>query len=589
MALAKVDPTAMTPNKRLKPLHSSLAQLRRRRARFRWATAASAVALAALVALAGLFLLDWSFRQNIDLWQRMFLMVLAVGGVAWAARRYAMPWIGVHEDEADMALLVQKQSGIDSDLIAALQFESSDAARWGSAQLETAVIDQVAIRQKSINVMASLPSEPLLGRLKLLGAVVVVWLLMCCLVPAYVVTFFHRLLLTNEHYPTQTRIVDLSINGHTIDLSGRDRVVHVAVGQPVMFALTLASSRSTEGHLEVTLPDRATPLTVPLETAKNVGDANPAILNGQLARLNQSASCKVFAGDAWIDPITLSVTPLPMVDIEADIVPPAYARQSADEVRHMPRGLRQLTAIAGSEIRLRLCTDRPLKSAIIKLEAQTITLDRIDKSADGREIWSLETAGTPLAAVVKNVPYAIQVVDIEDQSLDQPLDGYISIESDLPPRMAAATRTSIILASASPKIAYGATDDHALSRIWYTWEVTAGTANAAGDAANEKGSSRVGSVEIDHYGPEKYPKMVEQTCNLDLQSLHLATGDTLKVTFHAADYRGPAEAAIADAEPLVFQVTDLQGFEASMFEADQKSANILETMRKNLSGLGESQ
>ena len=68
---------------------------------------------------------------------------------------------------------------------------------------------------------------------------------------------------------------------------------------------------------------------------------------------------------------------------------------------------------------------------------------------------------------------------------------------------------------------------------------------------------------------------------LALQSLPLKPGDTLKVTFHASDYRGPAAAATTDADPpLVFQVTDLHGFEASMYEADQKSAGVLEDIRK---------
>jgi hypothetical protein len=221
--------------------------------------------------------------------------------------------------------------------------------------------------------------------------------------------------------------------------------------------------------------------------------------------------------------------------------------------------------------------------------------------AGGEELWQPSENNSPLASVAKNSPFSIQVVDIEGQT-PEALDGFITIEADLPPRVAAATKTTTVLPTASPKIAYGAADDHALSAIWYTWEVTGGTNNSADTSAasgfakpkeKERDSTslsspiRSGKIELSKFGPEKYPKLVEQTCNLELQSLHLVPGDTLKVTFHASDYRGPADPATADADPLVFQVTDLQGFEASMFEADQKSANILETMRKNLSGLGE--
>ena len=136
------DRTAMSPTgvgmktapsmRRLRPLRRRLARLRGRRRRFRLATAATALAIALLWALAGVFALDWWFQRNIDVWQRLLLVGLATGGVAWAFARFSRPWLGKREDDMDMALLVQRQAGIDSDLVAALQFQSADAAGWGS-------------------------------------------------------------------------------------------------------------------------------------------------------------------------------------------------------------------------------------------------------------------------------------------------------------------------------------------------------------------------------------------------------------------------------------------------------------------------
>ncbi len=190
----------------LRPLHKRLARLRRRRRRFRWATAASAVAIAALWALAGVFALDWYFQRNVDLWQRMLLLVLAVGRASiWAFARFALPWLGKREDETDMALLVQRQAGIDSDLVAALQFESADAAGWGSTQLETAVIDRVAAKQQNLDVMAAMPRQPLARRLKVLIATAALWALLGLLAPEYVQVFFQRLAFGSQHYPSRTR------------------------------------------------------------------------------------------------------------------------------------------------------------------------------------------------------------------------------------------------------------------------------------------------------------------------------------------------------------------------------------------------
>ncbi len=71
-------------------------------------------------------------------------------------------------------------------------------------------------------------------------------------------------------------------------------------------------------------------------------DASQAVYRGEYARLTQSARYQIYLGDAWTDPLSLSVTPLPVVEIEAEVVPPAYARQSADDLqKKLPRGMRQ--------------------------------------------------------------------------------------------------------------------------------------------------------------------------------------------------------------------------------------------------------
>ena len=137
-----------------------------------------------------------------------------------------------------------------------------------------------------------------------------------------------------------------------------------------------------------------------------------------------------------------------------------------------------------------------------------------------------------------------------------------------------------MLPTGSPSIHYQAADDHALGRIWLTWEATSGETASEGD-------KREGQIEVCRFPPEASPRNREDDYRLPLESLSLKPGDTLKVTFHATDYRGPAPAATTDADPpLVFQVTDLAGFLASQYEADQKSAETLEDIRKKHTGVG---
>ncbi len=164
------------------------------------------------------------------------------------------------------------------------------------------------------------------------------------------------------------------------------------------------------------------------------------------------------------------------------------------------------------------------------------------------------------------------------------------IEPDQPPSILATSKTPIVLPTGSPSVHYEANDDHALSSVWITWEATVSDTDASqavGDGPTSQ--KREGRIEVCHFSPESPSRSRVDDYRLPLQSLPLKPGDTLKVTFHAADYRGPAAAATTDADPpLIFQVTDLHGFEASMYEADQKSASALEDIRRKHSGLGES-
>ena len=146
--------------------------------------------------------------------------------------------------------------------------------------------------------------------------------------------------------------------------------------------------------------------------------------------------------------------------MQAEVVPPVYARQSADELQKLPRGMRQFSVLAGSEVRLRLDSDRPLKVAEVKLAEHTYPMQRTDAAPEGGEVWMLATASTPLASVADELSYTIQVHDVEGQSLEQPLEGTITIEPDLPPGIVVTTKTPIVLPTGSPNIHYEAADDH---------------------------------------------------------------------------------------------------------------------------------
>src|SRR5688572_2058688 len=153
---------------KLQPLKSHLSALRHRRWRLRTGTALAGVLVAALWTLSMLGVMDWLVEP--DRLLRVVLLLIAAGVIVWGWRHFPLPLLGQHESELEMALLVERQQHIGSDLVAALQFESPTAAKWGSPQLETAVIDYVAEFGREIDVFQGLSTEQFRRRAMLLGA-----------------------------------------------------------------------------------------------------------------------------------------------------------------------------------------------------------------------------------------------------------------------------------------------------------------------------------------------------------------------------------------------------------------------------------
>jgi len=569
--------------KQLNYLRNQLVCLRRYRQWLRSGTAISAVLIAVMIALVAIFALDWCFQRNEDLWQRLFLLTGGAIAVGWAMRRYALPWLGKREDHLEMALLVQRHAGIDSDLVAALQFESPEARQWGSSQLETAVIEKVSTRQKGIKVMAALESQPLLKRLKMLAAVAAVWVAVGLLFPDHVSVFFSRLMLGSQHYPTHTHIAGLTINGKNIDLASPETAsVRVPYGRAVKFEVKATGVRPAEGRAEVFGGGKTAVVNLVQPTGE-AKDEDSTVYQGQHARLIQSARYQVFVGDAFTDSLLLDVTQPPIITVEPEVVPPLYARTEGEEFQEIPRGMSQFAVIEGSEVRLKVHADRPVKSVVLTAQEKPIVLVlQKEAPSDGGQTWAPETAGTPLAAVTEPLRYTIQVADADDQPLEQPLEGFIRIKPDLPPRIVAVTKTPSVLPEAKPTIYFGATDDHALSRIWLTCEVLREGAAAAIGAAQEE-------TEVYKLADKAVPQARQEgTYSLNLAPLHLTQGDTLRVTLHATDYRGQRKGKTTNAEPLVFHVTDEQGVLTSMTEGDQKTQRELESAIKHLLGTGDS-
>jgi hypothetical protein len=558
---------------KLHHLRSRLHELSRRRWLLRAGAAAAGLLLAIAWTLTAMFLLDWRFE--FDKPQRVVLIALGLAALAWAWKRYCRPLMGRVEDELEMALLVERQQRIDSDLVAALQFEQSAARAWGSAQLETAVIDYVADFGRELKVSEGLPTGPFRRRATILAVTAALLAVAIVAAPAHWHAFLNRLLLGSRHYPTQTMIDRIVVNGVDLDLNRNEwkQPLRSPYWESLNFEVHSSGALPPQGLVRVKAINRGDET----ELALTPDSSRPGVFAGQLERLVDSIDFQVYLGDAWTDAARVAVIPLPVVDLSLDVLPPPYAAgvEAADD---SPAGARQISVIEGSGVDLHLTSDKPLASARLLVAGRSYPLVR--GSVPGANVaagepWRLPRKSTPLERIAEPLKYEVEVVDRDGLSLKDPLEGFIRIKADRPPRVTAAVVTEHVLPTARPSLSYGASDDYGLARLRLHRQIVRADGGTSDDTIE---------VPLETRGQ----KTVRSHFSLELSSLELVKGDQLKLTFEALDFRGDTPGKTALSEPLVLHVTDERGVLAAMVEADERSARQLDAIIERQLGIGDS-
>jgi hypothetical protein len=489
----------------------------------------------------------------------------------------ALPWLGHRETLVDVALLVQKQERIDSDLVAAIQFESPEAPQWGSVQLEQAVIDRVAAASKGLRPLLGLPTERMRRRVALAAATVLVLAAAVGRYPDHARAFLHRLLLSSRHYPTRTLIESVAINGRGIDLAQpADEHVPAAYGQPVRFVVKGRGELPLAGEARVKSVSSGVEAAVVLEPG-----TSPEVFAGELPRLIEPALCQLYLGDAWTDPIRLEMLLPPVVDVELEVTSPAYAGAEGAPTRQTLSGLRQLAVAQGSRVEVHILADKPLDEAEVTIEGSRHGAVRQGPSADSsaKELWTLDPKNTPLESLAEPVRYVIQVKDTDGLGLERPIEGVIRVKVDHPPQIAGSALTQLVLPTARPSISLVASDDYGLSQVAILAEVVRADGSPGGKAEQIVYAPPAGQAPV---------KSFQGRHRLGLAQLQAAKGDQVKVTLRAIDFRGAGqEGKQALSDPLVFQVTDERGIYAAMAEVDRESARQLQAMIDQQIDVGE--
>lgn len=561
-------PPAVDP--RLAMLRGRIAAVRRARARERRLTAIVTLGLVVLGALAVAFAADWLLALPRS--GRAVLLVLAAGGLVWAWLRHVRPWLRVQESDLDLALLVEKQQGLDSDLVAALQFDTAEARGWGSGDLRAAVIDYVGEFGRDWEVPRQVAGAMLRRRAAWLAGGLAITVAAAVLRPDVAIAFLDRLALGSMHYPTRTRFESLTVAGQTVRFAApRRQQVASPMGQPLAVEAVLAGVVPESGRVRFSSASGGAETMLDLEPDQ---DGKGGSFAARLPRLLEPVDVQVFAGDAWTDPVRIDVVPPPIIDTTLTAEPPAYARGAAPVAGERPAtNVRQISVIEGSRVRLGVtCANKPLDSVVLAIDGQEFPLER---PAAG-QAWALPAGASPLDEVVEPLQFEVRVRDADGLAPERPITGSIRIRPDAPPRPTGVIQTRLVLPTATPVLDWQVDDDHGLTDVSILVEPFAADV-AAGAQPVEPQTIRVADMPAGgHVGHGELP--LAGRAPVPLSALGLKKGDQVRLTLQATDYRGGRAGRTAAGESIVLEVTDEAGLLASFATDDERSVRQIDAI-----------
>ena len=538
--------------KRLAAIRSGLRRLRHARAAARLSSALSVVVSVLLWALMAAFLLDFGVRM--DRLERAVVLLATAGISAWAVMRYLLPAARTHESDGVLALMVDRQRGLQSDVIAAIQFDDDGRRQYGSTRLRDAVVARTAQASGQFDFLEGFSRGQLGRRLAIFGLSVAICAGPGIVFRGHAAAFFNRLFLGGAHYPTRTIIERI--------VSPRDRA---AYGQTVVFEVRVGGQRPSDGV--VNIKALSTGLTTTVRLLPDSQD--PARYVGKLARVMDDLSYTVHVGDAYTDARQLELIPLPVVKIEMKVTPPDYARG-----RPVPKGQdqRRIAVPEGSRVVPVVAADKELVSASLTIErtGETFALRRID----GGKAFTLDDPNGPLGNVTDAMHFSIRVTDVDGLGLEDPIRCVVKVSRDLPPRVAVAAYSRLVVPGAKPALAMRVIDDYAIASLVMHRKIVRGDGNAS-------------QTTIPLPGPDDRPARFDATTVLKLAELGLHKGDKVIVVVEATDYRGTAPGKAKRSEPWTFEVTDEAGVLKGMAGLHQQMDKRLDEILRAQLGTGD--
>lgn len=512
---------------------SALQSLKQQLSRLRWyrwvvAVASALCALGIAIACSLLFLAAVDILFELPISQRIAAISITLALAAWLTAGRVREGLRTPEDPDALALLVERNHRLDSDFIAALQFQShGHQPAFGSPTLQHAVIERAERLASEVNFFDGVDAKPLPARAWTFTLLLAAGIGLSAAFPFHARVFAQRLLLGSQHYPTRTELHALIVNGRSLldrnDASLQPHPTQCAEGQAIELVLQAKGDRPPAGVIELHAAGQQVSVPLSKMTARDriqrLREADQWLARDPLA-IQQAAALAVLdcpqaaalltpadadtdrarellqeqlefgeaglpSGVDWYfaelprhgSQLTYScrlgdawtapaaIDMIPLPAIALEVVAETPAYSQLGRVMMSP-GARQLRVLEGSkvEVSARCLNGKRLVHAWADHHVDGTPEQRVDL-VEAEGRWMLPASGTPLEELRERVHFAIQVEDKDSLALPTALKGQVSVRPDRTPSGSADVLHRVVLPTARPKIAITASDDFAIQSL----------------------------------------------------------------------------------------------------------------------------
>ena len=404
-----------------------------------------AVAIASLVTigtlLAGMWL-DLTVPLPVAI-RRMFLPLAVLSAVCFGVALLRKQ--SKASTDAKLARRVDDVSGAGGRVLTGYELASDNEQHdapisQGLALMAAEQAEKVCL---SVDEVQAVPSDNARYWWKVVGATSFVLAVLACIVPRMAWTQVQRILVPMEsqipYSPTSISVQP----GDTEVLFGSDLELVATIDGP-----------------------RVDDLMLVLENAKGNVERLPMLAETDaqwrtfLTRITQPARYHVAAGSTRSPTYDLKVKLTPqIVEVDCKIQPPPYTRRSAYEGPLPQNGI---TGIAGTNVRFRIKSNRPLKSGTVRLQ-----IDGEESTADMMPIDSDPNLVAGEFQLTKSGQFFLSIVDEDNIPSADEVDGVIKVVPDHTPviRLLQPKPVSMATPDVDLPIVVAAEDDFGIERI----------------------------------------------------------------------------------------------------------------------------